>query len=670
MFGTRFLPCGAVFLLGLFLACAPPSASEPPGSGVPAERDPSGAATPPSLSKVDAPSTSPEEPGSQDDPFADGVIRTWSLQLAPEDWQTLQDTALEEQYVPANLQIDGVDLGRVGVRYKGSHGTLYRCFDPVTLEQLCAKVSLKIKFDKYVEGKRWKGLKRINLHAVISDPSLMHEKLGYQLFRESGIPAPRSSHGRVFLNGQALGVFAVTEQIDGRFTDNRFPKAPDDNLYKHAWPKTTDWAYFDQRLKTNEDLAQSHQRFIDFARELSTASTPQSRANVLDAFMGLDYLARYMAVDTAIANWDGVTAFKCGTDGTSPCVNHNFYVYEDGYTGRLRLIPWDLDLTFSLTHGIGQSNHGFDAIPAWDDAPADCAARYPIFGGTSMAAAPGCDPFFAGLAHGADPAYRRALAELLEGPFRLEKVLADVDRWAVDLEDAVHADPTLDVNVWRWAVEAFKRDIEVLYLRTSLLRDGQRPVKFGLAATGLNDFESVTGYGLGAGTLLNAGRGQSVRRTLNHQAPLAGAADVRLDFAFRDEPQTPAWGHWALLAFPLQGAPVDLSARTLRIRLGSDATRTVQLELRTAPDATGGEGVARWKVTVPAGGADFALSSADAQLASGSAPQFATVAQVLSQAEVLVVVPLAQGRNADGHFPEGVRDEGWVQIDDLELASF
>ncbi len=651
-------------LFGLVIGCVPSGEQPPSPAAPPVQVEPPPAEEP--SSEVRDPVSPREQPA--DDPFAEGLIRTWSLQLAPEDWQTLQDTALDEQYVPATLQIDGEDVGRVGVRYKGSHGTLYRCFDPVTLEGLCDKVSLKIKFDEYVDKKRWRGLKRINLHSLISDPSLLHEKLGYQLFRESGIPAPRSSHGQVVLNGQTLGVFAVTEQIDGRFTADRFKHAPDGYLYKDAWPKTTDPAYYASKLKTHEEDAPSHQRFIDLAGALAT-SPPQALRGVLEQYLGLDHLTRYMAVDTAIANWDGVTALKCGSDGTAPCANHNFHVYEDVSSARLWLIPWDLDLTFSLSHGIGRSNHGFDDVPAWDEAPGDCAARYPVFGGSSRVIAPGCDPLFAGLATGAGPDFRRALAELLEGPFRLEKVYADVDRWAAHLAPAVQSDPTLDFEHWQWAVEALKRDVEVLHLRAALLRDGQRPVKFKLASGAVNDFEDVTAYGLAAGTELNASAHQRVGRTLNRQAPLTGAADARFDFTFQDGPDTQAWGQWGLFAFELEGAPADLRGRALRIRLASNTQRSVLVELRTRPNAAGKEGALVWKVVVPPGGGDFELHAADAQLPPGAAAEFPTPESVLSQADALVLVPLAVGRGADGRFPEGKRDEGWIQVDDVEFVA-
>ena len=41
-------------------------------------------------------------------------------------------------------------------------------------------------------------------------------------FSEKGVPAPRSVHARLFINGEYNGIFALTEQIDGRFTRENF----------------------------------------------------------------------------------------------------------------------------------------------------------------------------------------------------------------------------------------------------------------------------------------------------------------------------------------------------------------------------------------------------------------------------------------------------------------
>jgi spore coat protein CotH len=59
----------------------------------------------------------------------------------------------------------------------------------------------------------------------------MNERLGYYMYRNFGVIAPRSNHAVIYINGRFNGVFANTEQIDGPFTNKNFDHSGG-NLYK------------------------------------------------------------------------------------------------------------------------------------------------------------------------------------------------------------------------------------------------------------------------------------------------------------------------------------------------------------------------------------------------------------------------------------------------------
>ena len=71
---------------------------------------------------------------------------------------------------------------------------------------------------------RFFGLKRLQLHASINDPTLMRERLSYSLFREFGVPTVRQTYctvkrvGAEGDEGDHLGVHILTEVLDGRWT--------------------------------------------------------------------------------------------------------------------------------------------------------------------------------------------------------------------------------------------------------------------------------------------------------------------------------------------------------------------------------------------------------------------------------------------------------------------
>ena len=70
----------------------------------------------------------------------------------------------------------------------------------------------------------------------------MHERLAMTFFRLLGIPAPRETHARLYLNDQYAGVYSMVEDIDPVFLQRNLGES-DGHLYayEYAFP----WAYND-----------------------------------------------------------------------------------------------------------------------------------------------------------------------------------------------------------------------------------------------------------------------------------------------------------------------------------------------------------------------------------------------------------------------------------------
>jgi spore coat protein H len=351
-------------------------------------------------------------------------VPTFDFSLPEATWLQLQANARAEQYVEAECSFEGEVVGRVGLRFKGDYGSLLGCVDDQN-KLTCPKLSLKVKFDEYVEDQRFFGLKRLNFNANHYDDSRLREKLSYELFRAMGIITPRVTWAVVRVNGESQGLYGLVEQVDGRFTKDRWPDTPDGNLYKEAWPGETNAGILAGALVTNEEV-EDVSTFLAFSQALTTASSEDSIAT-LGGFMDLDKLTRYMAVDDAVANYDGVTYFW--TNG-SVHHNHNFYVYEEG-PSRFNLIPWDVEASFWIN-----PDH---AAPHWTELQEDCELTYPYWEG--LAGAPACDPLFHAL--NADlGAWRAASRELLDGPFALDVMLENIEHHVAFMGDEARADPT------------------------------------------------------------------------------------------------------------------------------------------------------------------------------------------------------------------------------------
>jgi len=73
------------------------------------------------------------------------------------------------------------------------------------------KSALRIKFAK---DQRPYGLKSLTLNNMVSDRSLVHETLGYELFRAAGVPAPLTGYAYVRINGAGYGLYLNIEPYD------------------------------------------------------------------------------------------------------------------------------------------------------------------------------------------------------------------------------------------------------------------------------------------------------------------------------------------------------------------------------------------------------------------------------------------------------------------------
>jgi hypothetical protein len=594
--------------------------------------------------------------------FSETELPAFELSLPPERWQYLQAHAAEEQYEPAELRFKGELVGQVGLRFKGNIGTLTNCFDAEG-NLVCRKLSMKLKFDEYSPDQRFYGLKRVNLHAMMRDPSLLHEKLAYDLYRELGVAAPRSSWALARVNGVSLGLFSLVEEVDGRFTKDRWKGGGDGNLYKEAWPLSGVAEDYAAALETNEDTA-TNDAFAAFADDLRAAPDAAGRRAALERWMDPELLARYMAVDDAIANIDGVTAIYCSPEAPEDCGNHNYFFYLSEDQARFQLVPWDLDATL-------WPQTVYDNVPPWQTTPKDCSQRYPVDSGGVNLAAPGCDPLFNGLAHDLTD-YDRASVALLEGPFAIDTARAAIDRHAAFIADAVATEPGgPSVERWQSEVAMLKHNIPLLHARARARRNGLTPAALDLSTSAPNDFESLDETLVALlGSFSNPNTTTAVALTSAPGEPaLEGLQSLRFSFEYRDEPGRP-WGQWTNLPLAFQGRPVDLSQREgIRLTLRTDGPRVVRVDLDSRLYEAGVEGIKfGWDVAASSEPLTVDLRFSEAKLpvwARVTADQLSVIRQ---RVDALSFQPICNGREAGGGLlPEGASDAGFLELDSIQV---
>lgn len=252
------------------------------------------------------------------------------------------DSAAEEAlradpgtYVHGSLEVRLADdqvirLSDVGVRLKGQWGSA---------RNLDQKAAFLVKTNAFVKGQKLFGLSKLALNNMVQDPSMIHEQLAYLLFREMGIPAPRTGYATVTFNDQAFGLFATVEVVDNEsFLDHWYGR-DDGNLYEGAYGSDLVDSLvdtFDQ--DRGEDIAFADLRAVTEA--IGALPEPSPFMSAVGQYIDTEQFARFVATELMLAHWDGYAVTK-----------NNYFLYPDA-AGRWTFIPWGLDQTF------GDSNYG------------------------------------------------------------------------------------------------------------------------------------------------------------------------------------------------------------------------------------------------------------------------------------------------------------------------
>jgi len=376
------------------------------------------------------------ETGGKKHIFDQKQFHAYKLEVETADWDWLNKNALKEEYVPAKLVFEGKRYHGAAVRYKGDWTSLQMCFDK-TGKQVCPKLSLKVRFNKYDGCGRFHGMRRIMFNSSRTDSSFMRERAVWNMMKDVGMRGSRATHATLSVNGKSLGVFVMVEQVDKEYLEDQFKNA-EGNLYKQVWPKFDKADNYIKALKTNEDDNPSAERMIQFAAALKKA-TAATAAKDLAPFIDLKLLAGELAMHLAIGNWDGPFTFRCWDKW---CVNNNYYFYDEP-GGLISMLPWDLDNTLMIDPPDFSSDY-------WTKKPASCAPIEPCkFFGTkpcppstpssSKIIPVPCDNLLNFAVATNKAAYRAMLTKL---PAALDKAVKNLDTWQAQIKADMIADKT------------------------------------------------------------------------------------------------------------------------------------------------------------------------------------------------------------------------------------
>ncbi|ATB27081.1 CotH kinase family protein [Melittangium boletus] len=259
--------------------------------------------------------------------FAGTSIPRFELTLEQEAIDSLN--AKPDSYVEGDLrfELDGqtLEFERIGVRLKGRIGSS---------RKLSQKAGFLLKFDKFQDKQTLLGLKKLALNNMVQDPSMIHERLGYMLFREMEVPAPRSAYATVHVNGALYGLYATIEATDNPVFLKHWFGSDDGNLYEGQYGSDLSVGQestFDQDKGEDVGFADLTQ----LARALDQMNNPATFLEDADKVIDMDLYLRFAATELFLGHWDGYAAGK-----------NNYYLYRRPSDGRWVFLPWGIDQTF------------------------------------------------------------------------------------------------------------------------------------------------------------------------------------------------------------------------------------------------------------------------------------------------------------------------------------
>ncbi len=241
-----------------------------------------------------------------------------------------------EQYIPANVTINGVLYPNCGVRFKGNS----------SFNHPNNKKSFKISFDEFNSSQRWDGMKSVHLNNFYGDPSFMREKLILDFCKDAGIVAPRANYASLYINDTLFAFYSLIENVDKKFLSSRFGNSTG-NLFKAIdgfdntalvsdfkwYTAVADSYYTRYELKTDGSTT----AWGELITLLDSINNSSNTVSVYKNKINLNNLYNSIAADIIFSNLDSYNGS-----------GRNFYFYFNPTTGKMEWIKWDVGLGFGL----------------------------------------------------------------------------------------------------------------------------------------------------------------------------------------------------------------------------------------------------------------------------------------------------------------------------------
>ena len=239
-----------------------------------------------------------------------------AIRLSDEASRDMEKNLWNDRYVPGRMSTNGVTTS-VSVRYRGGHTRSYpkKSYEVVRKNQA------------------------FHYNAEYDDPSMIRNALSFAFFPMIGVPAPRTKHVLLTVNGESKGVYLEIEGVEKLFFSKR--KLGASSLFyainnradfglissESDRPKRSLLAGYEHRFGLSGEKA----KLSSFIKGLNTLNGSQAEAFIRSR-LDVDNYLRWLAGAVLTGNYDGF--------------EQNYAIYRSSKTGKLRMIPWDYEGTW------------------------------------------------------------------------------------------------------------------------------------------------------------------------------------------------------------------------------------------------------------------------------------------------------------------------------------
>jgi spore coat protein H len=262
-------------------------------------------------------------------------------------------------YVPAQMYFNGKQWYDVGLRYKGNSSL------SSSYSQGNKKLPFRIEMNHFenenpnINGQTFYGFTQLSLSSNFKDDSQLHEKIAADVFREFGVPAPRTAFYRIYIDyGDGPIYFGLYTMLEVAF-DTPMLNAQFGSSYGNCYkPDGTGCQFNDINAitstyfpnKTNEGADLSDiSSFVSALLSTNRTVNPSLWRTNLESTIDMNQYLKWLAANTTMKNWD-----------TYGKMTHNFYLYNNPSSNKLIWIPWDNNEAFSNGPGAVSTILDFD----------------------------------------------------------------------------------------------------------------------------------------------------------------------------------------------------------------------------------------------------------------------------------------------------------------------